>query len=476
MRSLAVFVLTIPALIALAEHPRVSDDTLPATAEHDALQELVSTQIRPLIEAEVIPGCAVGVWQDGEARFFGFGGTNADGTGDAPDEHTLYEIGSITKVFTATLLAEMAQTGEVSLDAPIASCYPEDHRVPQLDDKPILLWHLATHASGLPAMPINMPASVEGDPFEGYTLDLMYAFLDTITPPRSPERRYEYSNLASGLLGRLLEARAGTPWHELLADRIFEPAGMTESFVVVDDAIEPRIARPSTEGLSASRWGGMDALAPCGAIVSSASDILRFAVENIEPTEPQSPLALALAETHTPRFTDPATKQVVALGWHLAGDGVTLWHNGSTGGYSSMLLVNKPAGLAVVVLANGASPNATTIAGDHIMKGLLTGNAPAPSVELSREVAADHLERLVGDYDSPLGFTIHVTREGGKLGARLTGQTRFRVYPEGDADTPSRFTYRVVPAALAFEVPEQGKATAVTLEQNGLKMKAERQD
>lgn len=445
----------------------------PAPAQEDALHTLVSQQVVPLVDAQIIPGCVVGVWRDGERRFFGFGGIHADGSGPAPDENTLYEIGSITKVFTAVLLAEMAQSGEVALDTPIAELFPPGRRAPQRGEEPILLWHLAAHASGLPGMPGNMQPINADDPYEGYTLELMYDFLDGVRPARAPGAGYEYSNLGSGLLGRLLEAKAGMPWHELTADRIFEPLGMSDSVVLADDAIEARIARPSAEGLMSSRWGGLDALAPCGAIVSSAADVLRFAAENIEPSAPDGPLARALAASHEPRFTDPATGQVVALGWHLAGDGETLWHNGMTGGYSSMLLVNKAARTAVVVLSNGAA-FATTDAGDRIMRALLTGSAEAPVVERAREIAGEHLERLVGDYVSPLGFTIHVTREGGRLGARLTGQPRFRVFPEGDAADPTRFVYRVVPAALVFELTEVGRATAVTLEQNGLKMRAER--
>ncbi|MEM9064595.1 MAG: serine hydrolase [Planctomycetota bacterium] len=446
----------------------------PALEDHQ-LRELVAEQIEPLIDSQMIPGCAVGIWRDGETHFFGLGGTNADGSGAAPNEHTLYEIGSITKVFTALLLAEMAQAGEVAFETPVADLFPDGRTVPRFGREPIRLWHLATHSSGLPGMPSNMVPADAGDPFEGYTTELMYDFLDAVQPFRTPGQGYEYSNLATGLLGRLLEARAGAPWHELLDTRIFGPVGMTESMVMVDAEIERRLAHPSAEGLTASRWGGMDALAPCGAIVSSAADLMKFAIWNIEPGQPGSRLARALEAAHEPRFTDPETGQVVALGWHLAGDGVTLWHNGMTGGYSAMLLINKPERTAVVLLANGAT-FATTAAGNAIMHALLTGNSEPPPSEPAREIAADHLERLVGDYTSPLGFTIHVTREGGRLGARLTGQTRLRVFPEGDGDAPSRFRYRVVPAVLAFELPQEGKATAVTLEQGGREMRAERSE
>jgi CubicO group peptidase (beta-lactamase class C family) len=421
------------------------------------IETLVTGQARPLVDAGVLPGCVVGVWRDGQARFFGFGGIQADGSGPTPDERTLYEI------------------GEVTLDTPIADLFPDGRRVPQRGDDPIRLWHLATHCSGLPGMPTNLPPTDSGDPYSSYSLDLLYDFLAGVRPARAPEAGYEYSNLASGLLGQLLAARAGVPWHELVRTRLFEPLGMHDSVVLVDEQTEARVARPSAEGLTASRWGGMDALAPCGAVVSSAADLLRFAAENIEPSADSTALARAITLSHTPRFTDPASGQVVALGWHLAGDGETLWHNGMTGGYSSMLLVHRPARTAVVVLTNSAAPETTGL-GDRIMRALLTGTTPEPPpVRPAQDVDEAHLDRLVGDYASPLGFTIHVTREGGRLGARLTGQTRFRVYAEGDGEHPARFVYRIVPAALAFDLPaDGGVASAVTLEQNGMRMRAER--
>lgn len=445
-------------------------------AEVDTQRQTVEQHLEPLIDAGVIPGAVVGVWRNGQSSYYSFGGTNADGSGLAPDAETLYEIGSITKVFTAVLLSDMAQRGEVSIDMPIAEVYPADHKAPQRGDELIRLWHLATHSSGLTGRaPLNMRPDDPSTPFVGYTLDLMYDFLEDVGPARAPEAAYEYSNLASGLLGRLLQEKAGTPYRQLLAERIFEPAGMSDSSIVVDDATEARIAQPSAGGLTAPRWADLGALAPAGAIVSSASDLLKFAAWNIEPPEPDSNLAQALDLSHEPRFTDPNSGQVVALGWHLAGDGETLWHNGMTGGFSSMLLINKPERTAVVMLTNGAS-FATTRAGDAIMRKLLGGDAEPPQVQSTREIDPDHLDRLVGEYVSPLGFTIYITREGGRLGARLTNQTRLRVFPAGEGAAPTRFEYRAVPAALAFELPENGNATAVTLEQNGREMRAERAD
>ena len=199
------------SLFALASVVILAGAQLAQARQPDDLEAMVTAHIEPLIEAQVLPGAVVGVLRDGEERFFGFGGTAADGSGPLPDADTLYEIGSITKVFTAVLLAEMALRGEVSLETPIADVYPEAHEAPQRGEDPIRLWHLACHASGLTGMPLNLRPENPDDPFEGYTTELMYSYLDDVGPARAPEVAYEYSNLASGLLGRLLQEQAGTP-------------------------------------------------------------------------------------------------------------------------------------------------------------------------------------------------------------------------------------------------------------------------
>jgi hypothetical protein len=114
---------------------------------------------------------------------------------------TLFEIGSITKVFTAVTLADMAAKGEVHLEDPISKYLPEGTRAPSLDGKQITLLDLATHRSGLPRMPSNFEPKDPSNPYADYTLDRMFAFLNGYTLERAPGAAYEYSNLGMGLLG-----------------------------------------------------------------------------------------------------------------------------------------------------------------------------------------------------------------------------------------------------------------------------------
>ena len=148
-------------------------------------------------------GIVVGVINEEGRKVISYGTLSQGGSREV-DGSTVFEIGSITKVFTALLLADMAESGELSLDDPIAKFLPESVKVPSKDDKQISLLHLATHTSGLPRMPDNFhPADLE-NPYADYTVEKMYEFLSGYTLTRGIGTRIEYSNYGCGLLGHIL--------------------------------------------------------------------------------------------------------------------------------------------------------------------------------------------------------------------------------------------------------------------------------
>ena len=126
------------------------------------------------------------------------------------DGDTVFEIGSITKVFTALLLTEMAQKGEVRLDDPIAKYLPATVKVPERGGRQISLVDLATHTSGLPRMPANFRPKDPANPYADYTDEQLYSFLSSYDLIRDVGLKFEYSNLGFGLLGQGLAQRAGT--------------------------------------------------------------------------------------------------------------------------------------------------------------------------------------------------------------------------------------------------------------------------
>ena len=154
----------------------------------------------------------------------------ADGTrrvitvGDAPyDGRTLFEIGSITKVFTGILLAEMAERGNVRLEQPVAELLPGDVVVPSRHGRQIRLVDLSTHSSGLPRMPDNFTPADPGNPYADYTVAKLYDFLRRHELRRDIGVEAEYSNVGVGLLGHALARRAGTSYEALVTARILDP-------------------------------------------------------------------------------------------------------------------------------------------------------------------------------------------------------------------------------------------------------------
>src|SRR5208283_4407870 len=119
----------------------------------------------------------------------------------ALDGDTVFEIGSITKVFTALLLADMAQRGEVALTDPVSKYLPKGVKMPGRNGHAIMLQDLATHTSGLPRLPSNMKPKDFMNPYADYTPELLYQFLSSYELPRDPGSKWEYSNLGAGLLG-----------------------------------------------------------------------------------------------------------------------------------------------------------------------------------------------------------------------------------------------------------------------------------
>ncbi len=329
-------------LVAAAPPPNAADSIIP---------EDVKASARARVEAGRTVGIAIGAI-DGHRRECFFAGRPAH-DGEAPlDEHTVFEIGSITKVFTALLLADAVERGEVRLDEPVQQLLPSTVRVPKRGDKEITLFELARHRSGLPRVPANAipwPA----DPYASYTADKLYAFLNDYQLPRDVGERYEYSNLGAGLLGHVLARRAATSYEDLLVERICKPLKLNDTRITLTPGMTDRLARGYPEGSATPTPGWhFDCLAGCGAVRSTVADMLRFLAVNMGLED--SPLAAAIARTHQGRYPCGPPGMSVALGWHVFDrHGVEiLWHNGGTGGYHGFCGFDSKRRRGVVVLAN----------------------------------------------------------------------------------------------------------------------------
>ncbi len=192
-------------------------------------------------------GLVIGVYRAGTPRVYGFG-TAATPTGVArPDGKTLFEIGSVTKVFTGVLLADAVRRGEVKLDDPVNRHLPTDLWLNAHEKGvPITLLDLATHRGGLPVEPplIGLTAGDSANPYADFTRTRLAALTRQLTPVRPPGEREVYSNLGAGLLGHALANVAGQPsYHALIQDRVCGPFNLRDTTEAPTGAQRARLAR-----------------------------------------------------------------------------------------------------------------------------------------------------------------------------------------------------------------------------------------
>jgi CubicO group peptidase (beta-lactamase class C family) len=202
-------------------------------------------QIQSRLEERVAAGNAVGLVAaslepDGTVVIAAAGKPGPDAL--PLDGDSVFEIGSITKVFTSVLLADMVERGEVTLDTPVQKLLPAAVRMPRRNGREITLIDLATHSSGLPRLPNNMAPSNPLDPYSDYGAERLYAFLNSYELTRDIGATFEYSNLGAGLLGHALERRAGKPYKTLVTERILRPLGMTRTSFTPDDWMKAHLA------------------------------------------------------------------------------------------------------------------------------------------------------------------------------------------------------------------------------------------
>jgi len=352
------------------------------------LPDNVANSIEKRIEFGLNPGIVVGIIDKEGVHYFNFGNKSTNGA--KVNEHTIFEIGSISKVFTATLLSQQVIDGKLKLEDPINNYLPSRVKVPQRGVNEITLGNLSDHTSGLPRMPSNFSPSDPGNPYADYTVDQMYSFLSGYELTRDVGSAYEYSNLAQGLLGHILALNAGVPYESLMIKTIAKPLRMNETKITLDEKMKKNLAIGHAAGAEVENWD-IPALAGAGAIRSSTHDMLKFLSANLGFTK--TPLQAAMKKAHEVRH-DKAGGMRVGLGWHIAKgkNGDVIWHNGGTGGYKAFAGFVKETGEGVVVLTN------STESVDDIGFHLLNPDSPLrtikPSIasELRKTIDANGVE------------------------------------------------------------------------------------
>jgi CubicO group peptidase (beta-lactamase class C family) len=342
----------LPALTFDATAAPVAARDMQAVMDRDLRQQLTSGELAPGTGA----GLAIGVSKHGERRVFTYGAANPD---------SLFEIASITKTFTGLILARMVTQGKVRLDEPVRELLPPGTVAKPPGDE-ITLLDLATHHSGLPAMPDNMHPADRDNPYADYGPQQLYAYLARHGVAKPADVTFVYSNLGGGLLGQALSVRAGRSYADLLRDEITGPLGMTDTVVKLSGDRQQRFLQGYDRRHRPVHAWDLDALAGAGAIRSTAGDMMKYLEANLHP-EKYAALSGALALSH--RLRDDANGgQQIALAWAYGADSGTYWHNGASTGFTSHAFFNPRADCAAVVLVN-SGPNpllSPDVIADHI--------------------------------------------------------------------------------------------------------------
>ena len=326
----------------------------PATAIAQRAGGAIDSLARAFKAENHLPALVIGVVSSEGEKILPYGVVGADGTPATAD--TRFEIGSITKVFTSLLLADMVDRGEVSLDDPIAHYLPDSVGAPEYRGQQITLRELATHTSSLPRLPTNIAPADMSDPYADYTADQLYAFLDSYDLSQAPDTHYEYSNLGAGLLGFLLSRHAGTPYAKLLQERVIQPLGLADSYVAqLGGGTDERMAQGHAGGKPVAYWH-FGTLEGAGGVRSTANDLLHLLSVELHPAK--APLSSAIELSQKIRYR-VSPQLALALGWHvvpLSDSTSFFWHNGGTGGARSFVGFAPEAGVGIVLLTNEALP------------------------------------------------------------------------------------------------------------------------
>lgn len=318
---------------------------------HTAMDKQVDSAVRKYIQKANTVGLSIGIIKDGKTTLYSYGEIKK-GSKILPTADSFFEIGSITKTFTATLLAWYVNQKKVRLDDPIIMYLPDSVAVNQ-QLKGITLLNLINHTSGLVSVPDNLRNNLTDplNPYKDYDKQLMYSYLKSCKLISKPGEKYAYSNLGVGLLGSILQSISGQVFEQMVSDIITRPLGMFSTTQYLNPLFLPRfVSVYNSNGQDTTPWD-FDVLAACGALRSTVNDLLKYANANMNPKS--APLSAAIQLTHKITFTKDVK---IGMGWHVINiNGVDYYfHNGGTYGSSSFMAFNAEKGTAIVLLSNSA--------------------------------------------------------------------------------------------------------------------------
>lgn len=351
MKALKIFVITLAIIVVIATafffYARYRLNNVKDNAN---LEASLDKKVQKLRAKKGDYGMAIGVYKAGRTFTRGYG-CQLKGTSTPPDQNSIFELASSSKLFTTSLLQIFSDRGTVHLDDKIANL---------LDDKILLpssatnttLRHLATHTSGFPTLPQSLIDKMTDDsnPYKDLKTQDLYDYL-TNCVGKKPEGKYEYSNFGMGLLGHILALKGGDDYENVVQRELLKPLKMIHTFVTIDSNNAKNIIQGYDETGNPTPVWTDKVLTGAGSFLSSVSDMLLFIRANVDKTHP---LYKTLSKTHAQQYEGGT-----GLGWMLPdgfdnffGNKTTLWHNGMAGGYASYIAIDPVNETGIVILSN----------------------------------------------------------------------------------------------------------------------------
>ncbi len=420
-----------------------------ATASTGVGLDHATRQLEIAVERDLVRGAVVGVYDSGSVSYEGVGKTTR-GSSTPPTKDTLFEIGSITKVFTALLVQTLVDGEELNWDSTLQESLPMFDFANE-EVKEITLRELAIHASGLPRMPTNMQPGDLLDPYADYSVEQLVTFLEDFDP-EALDKSQVYSNLGFGLLGTI--AAFGVDYSDLMSSNVFDPLEMTNSHTSHSPKTRQNLATGFSRGATMPNWNFV-AMAGAGCILSSAEDLMKFAIRNLESLE--TPIDESLRNL---REAQIASNQ--GLGWALlqTDDGKPVyWHGGATGGYVSFLAISPEESKGWVILATSTESALITDLGMSFFRS-------------PQETDAVDLSPYVGVFELAPELYITFFERDSQLFGQASGQPEFPLTHSEDRN----FGFELGGISIIFGEPDNGQAQDLEWTQGGQTIPAKRVD
>ena len=352
----------------------------------------LSREIQRRIRLEINPSISIGLLlPNGETKFYNYG-QYSKRNGETADSLTLYEIGSITKTFTATLINRYLKD---ALGTSLSNVFSNVDN-PNLER--ITLSDLRNHAAGVPRLSKQFSPEDWSDPFNGYSNDLLKIELQSLTPDTS--ETWSYSNFGYGILGRALEVTTNQTFDDLMG-KLLREAGMTNTFLKISSNQSQKLAEPTNVGTANSHWNFTGPSRYAGGLVSCTRDLLYY-LKYQKETNPLfgSDSLESLIQTGVPNLGED--QLFYRDGWFVLrpeSNTSVLLHNGGTGGFISFIGYNKNTDVGVVVLSNSVS--IVDDIGLKIVYPAFELNQPERTIayELADAIDEGKTEGLTGLYD-----------------------------------------------------------------------------